>query len=234
MIFVKPSIEFMDMNSMGIKLIELAARTCYKSEDKIGEGTAEEMVRRLLKSGHEAMVEFGWLCYRVICDRGVTHEIVRHRLFSFAQESTRWCNYKGGVTFIVPPWISIPSGLWGVEVTFDTDGGLDRPDKRINRSIMYAGEAFIWLRDMQRSEHAYQALIRKDWSPQRARAVLPNALKTEIVMGANIREWRHFFKMRCSPKAHPQMREIAYMLLEDAQRRVPVVFDSFPGKPQLV
>ena len=237
MILVKPSIKFEDMNSMGIKLIELAARNCYKSEDKIGEGTAEKMVRKLLDQDppHDPMVEFGWMCYRVICDRGVSHEIVRHRLYSFGQESTRYCNYKGGVTFIIPSWIDIPGRLLDVEVVFDGDIGVlgiaDKEKKTIDTG--YVGDCFIWLRHMQRSEHAYQALIRKEWSPQQARAVLPNALKTEIVMGANIREWRRFFKMRCSLKAHPQMQEVAYMLLEDAQKRVPVVFDEFPGKPPI-
>ena len=101
---VKPSIEFLDMNSMGLELLEKAGRTCYKSEGKIGEGTAKPFIEKLMKRGHHAMLEFGWMCYKVVCDRGVTHEIVRHRLFSYAQESTRYVNYKEGVEVILPCW----------------------------------------------------------------------------------------------------------------------------------
>ena len=227
MIFVKPSIEFMDMNSMGVKLIELAARNCYKSEDKIGEGTAEEMVRKLLKRGHEAMIEFGWLCYRVICNRGVTHELVRHRLNSYAQESTRYCNYKGGVSIIVPPWVDLPATTQGHKVWLDEENRFQGWTPPLVKNELR------WVRHMLVCEEAYIGMIADGWIAQKARGALPIDVKTEIFIGGNIREWRHFFKMRCSSKAHPQMQEIAYMLLEDAQKRVPIVFDDFPGKPKL-
>ena len=105
---VKPSIEFLWMTdeplfTLRFRTIEQAGRTCYKSEDKITNDSAEHFVRRIMKMSHLAMIEHASASYRVICDRGVTHEIVRHRLFSYAQESTRYCNYKSGVTFIIPP-----------------------------------------------------------------------------------------------------------------------------------
>lgn len=228
---IKPSIKFLDSNQKGVFLIEEAGRTCYQSHISGSTGSASKFVKMLLDRGHHAMIEFGWLCYKVICDRGVTHEIVRHRLFSYAQESTRYCNYKGGVTFILPPWIEMPVKLLKTEVFFDaneegllTPLGPTQPARR--KSIEYRGAAFLWLRAIQRAEEAYKALLNQEWTPQQARSVLPNSLKTEIVMAANIREWQHFFKLRCSPKAHPQMQEIANMLLEDARKRFPVVFDE--------
>ncbi|KKM87255.1 hypothetical protein LCGC14_1270780 [marine sediment metagenome] len=209
MILVKPSIEFMDMNSLGLKLIERAGRTCYKSEDKIAEGTDEKFVQKLLDREHHAMLEFGWLCYRVICDRGVTHEIVRHRLFSFAQESTRYCNYGEGVVFIIPNWCRVGAGEYTVSS---------------NVLAHWTAEDKIWLSSMVNSESCYKELLRRNWIPQQARSVLPNSLKTEIVMGGNYREWMHFFDLRCSLKAHPQMQEVANMIREDATKRVPIIF----------
>ncbi|GAG38160.1 unnamed protein product, partial [marine sediment metagenome] len=105
---VKPSIKFLDMTDEPLEAIERAGRTCYKSEDKITRFSAEKFVKKLINSGHLAMIEHAWMSYRIVCDCGVTHEIVRHRLFSYAQESTRYCNYKGGVSFVIPPWFNIP------------------------------------------------------------------------------------------------------------------------------
>ncbi len=222
MLMVKPSIEFFDINTRGLSLIERAGRTCWKSEDKIGPGTNEKFVKMIMEFGHEAILEFGWLCYKVICDRGVTHEIVRHRLYTYAQESTRFCTYTNGVTYIIAPWWQ----QFG-EGEYIVHPG-SRPEVQINGTMIAVDSKYRnFLFVLQECEREYIAMLHNSFSAQQARAVLPNALKTEICMAANLREWRHFFKMRCSPKAHPQMQEIAYMILEDAQRRFPIVFDEF-------
>ena len=210
---VKPSIEFLNMTEEPLRAIERAGRTCYKSEDKITEDSAEKFVGMLIKREHEAMLEHASASYRIICDRGVTHEIVRHRLFSFAQESTRYCNYKGGVEFIVPCW-------------FNAIGGGDFPWNRDDAcEESYCSSEGVWFAHMMWAEHTYKHMIENGWTPQQARSVLPNSLKTEIVVTGNLREWRHFFKLRCAKAAHPQMREVANMVLADIQQRVPVIFD---------
>ena len=206
---VKPSIEFLNMTEEPLRAIERAGRTCYKSEDKITEDSAEKFVGMLLKRGHEAMLEHASASYRIICDRGVTHEIVRHRLFSYAQESTRYCNYKGGVEFIIPPWVYLMQG-W-----YDKDAFSDHPNTPTN----------YWAVSMVYSEIEYKNLLSAGQSPQQARSVLPNSLKTEIVVTGNLRQWKEFFKQRCAKTAHPQMQEVANMVLEDIQQRVPVIFD---------
>jgi len=200
------------MTRYPLTTIEEAGRTCYKSEDKIASGTSEKFAQKLLDRGHLAMIEHAYASYRVICDRGVTHEIVRHRLFSYAQESTRYCNYKESVTFIIPLWM--PS--------------LILHNDNLRWEDIYAEESYEaqWLRHMASCEIAYQDAIEAGWSPQQARGVLPNALKTEIVMTGNLREWRHFFKLRTAKAAHPQMQEVANMLLEDIRKRVSVIFEK--------
>lgn len=196
-----------------LQRIEIAGRTCYKSEEKItpdGE-SAKRFVKMIIDNGHEAMLEHSSLSVRFICSRGVSHEIVRHRLFSFAQESTRYCNYSKGkfggeCTFIVPP-----DQEWSVNV--DEDWEVDNARR-------------LWYDALLAAEDDYMDLLNLGWSPQQARDVLPNALKTEIVVTGNYREWRHFFKLRCDEKAHPHMRLLAKDLLENIKLRIPVVFDD--------
>jgi thymidylate synthase (FAD) len=216
---VKPSIEFLDMNSQGLKLVELAGRTCYKSEDKITADSHLGFAKMLKSRGHHAMLEFGWLCYKVICDRGVTHEIVRHRLFSYAQESTRYCNYKSGVTFIIPSWLNEDN-----TGTTLADLCIDKMDQVAdfvgNQSVLW-----YWIQHLLETEYRYIYLLKAGWQPQQARSILPNSLKTEIVIGGNFREWIHFFNLRTAKTAHPQMQEVANMILADAKQRVPVIFD---------
>lgn len=171
-----------------LKKIERVARVCYKSEDKITEGSAEKMVRALIKSNHMAMLEHYSFSVKFICDRGVSHEIVRHRVASYAQESTRYCNYNksGDVAFIRP-------------VFFEED----------------TPEMDNWLDSCMRAEKTYNYLISEGRTPQEARSVLPNSLKTEVVMTANLREWRHFLSLRAcgsTGKPHPQMLEVAGLL----------------------
>lgn len=189
-----------------LKKIEKVARVCYKSEDKIGDGTAEKMVRALIKSNHLAMLEHFSFSVKFIVDRGVSHEIVRHRVASFAQESTRYCNYgkSGEVVFIKPPF-------WDLDYNVEIN------------------EYDCWIDACGRAESAYLDLLDRGATPQEARAVLPNSLKTEIVMTANLREWRHFFSLRAcgsTGKPHPQMLEVAVPLLNELKELIPVVFDD--------
>lgn len=240
------------------KQIELAGRTCYKSEDKITPTSAKEFTDRMIKSGHGAMLEHGTiyltiaktaanigdpifyvrnkyskvneddlfyyittnmrvlvennrlndLQYQVeptrfhekritvkfTCDRGVSHQFVRHRVFSFAQESTRYCNYSkdkfnNELTFIQPSWSLAP-----------------------NSTKDHTGEEFILM--LEAIENSYLYLIENGWKPQQARQVLPNALKTELVMTGFESDWIHFFELRCSKAAHPDAQKLANELKE--------------------
>lgn len=195
-----------------LKKIEKVARVCYKSEDKIGEGTAEKMVRALIKSNHLAMLEHFSFSVKFIVDRGVSHEIVRHRVASFAQESTRYCNYgtKGGEITVIEPFY-----LMADSVNVSTD----------NWSERYGA----WVSACEEAEKSYLRMIIDGASPQESRAVLPTSLKTEVVMTANLREWRHFFSLRAcgsTGKPHPQMLEVAVPLLKELKELIPVVFDD--------
>jgi len=219
MILVKPSFEIMEI--MGdreflapLGIIERAGRTCYKSEGCITESSCQNFVKSILKRGHESVIEHSAMTVKFICDRGVTHELVRHRLCAFSQESTRYCNYKGGVTFIIPPWVDIEPG----EYLFNKPSSLDK--------VKLGWNGDLWLSSMNRAEDTYINMLDHGWPPQQARSVLPNSLKTEIVVTANFREWRHIFKLRCSLAAHPQMREIMIPLLEKCKELIPVIFDD--------
>ena len=196
---IKPYFVIEHFPSGMLKRIEKAGRTCYKSESKITDDSAKKFVKMIIEKGHESVLEHESATVRIICDRGVSHEIVRHRLVSYSQESTRYCNYgeKGEVTFIQPCF-------WSK-----------------NTSIRD-----LWLRSVVSAGYTYLDLLRVGVSPQEARSVLPNSLKTEIVVTANLREWRHIFRLRTSSKAHPQMREIMIPLLKEFQKRLPVVFDD--------
>lgn len=185
-----------------LKSIEAAGRVCYKSEEKITDGSAEKFVANIIKRGHEAVLEHQSITVKFICDRGVSHEIVRHRIAAYCQESTRYCNYsKDG---------------FGNEISVIKPCYLD------NDSVGYN----IWADSCRISEMAYLNMLEEGYTPQEARAVLPNSLKTEVVMTADLREWRHFFKLRCYPAAHPQMREVACALLERFKELVPIIFDD--------
>jgi thymidylate synthase (FAD) len=167
----------------------------------------------VVKRGHHSVIEHAFMSVRFICDRGVTHELVRHRLAAYSQESTRYCNYKGGVTFVIPPWINLPNGKYSKSEQFKE-----------------SYQAAIWLKTLAVAEAAYEDLLEYDWSPQQARSVLPNSLKTEIVMTANLREWMHVFKLRTSKAAHPQIRELMFPLLEEVKILVPIIFDNIKGE----
>ena len=215
---IRPSYEIEQVNGLEIlAAIERAGRVCYKSEDKISDESAPKFVAGILKRGHESVIEHEKVSVRIICDRGVTHEIVRHRLASYSQESTRYCDYQGGVTFIVPPWCKV------------SDENLNKNIPVFDSAMWHeeAQDTRTWLFAMFGAEQTYQ-IMRSDygWSPQWARSVLPNSLKTEIVMTCNLREWRHFFKLRSAKAAHPQMREIAVPMLKEFKQLIPVIFDD--------
>ena len=182
--------------------IEEYGRTCYRSEDHITDESADNFVRRILRKGHESVIEHEKLTARIICDRGVSHELVRHRLASYSQESTRDCNYSKGKV--------------GKELTFV------RPCFWPDDSLQY----HLWRSAMSTAEGVYMYLLENGAKPEEARSVLPNSLKTEVVMTANLREWRHFFRLRCAPAAHPQMREIANQLLAQAYAELPAIFED--------
>ena len=174
--------------------------------------SAESLTRRLLSSKHEAMIEFADMTVRFITNRGVTHELVRHRMCSFAQESTRYIKYDGEMEFIKPVWFK---------------------DEPINDALEYTDKEYqefepqnIWKHTMGMLEETYKELLDHGWKAQQAREVLPNSLKTEIVVKANLREWRHIFKLRCASVAHPQMYELMRPLLTEVQELCPIIFDD--------
>lgn len=335
---VKPSIKHVDVTSDPMKAIEAAGRTCWKSGDKIGEGTAEKFVKMVMDKKHDAVLEHGnfilsvseriykkillikdrqyirmsncissndWLIsgnprafrdfclrpdisskiqralavvlsrhtpilfddtirytnhlayldtdaigtvdlfenvnnlsrserlthqvlsYRIVCNRGVTHEIVRHRLFSYAQESTRYCNYKGGVTFIIPCWIEgIAEGTYDISWENKMGRCQGRCQGPLNDGDFVSKGAHRWFWSKVLAERDYIRSLEDGWIPQQARDNLPIGVKTEIVVTGNLQEWMHMMSLRCSPKAHPQMREIALMVLKDLHTRIPIIFDS--------
>ena len=197
---IKPSYEIIDtLNGEEIlKKIELCGRVCYKSEDKITENSAREFVKQIIKAGHESVLEHFSFSVRFITDRGISHEIVRHRLASYSQESTRYCNYgndkfNGEITVVEPHQIG---------------------EQKSN-----------WHKACELAEEQYFELL-KTTTPQTARAVLPTSLKTELIMTANLREWRHFLRLRTSQKAHPDLRILAVPLLEELATKIPEVFSD--------
>lgn len=190
--------------------IAAAGRVCYQSESKSDDAA---FVRKRIKQEHESVLEHEKISVRIICDRGVSHELVRHRIASYSQESTRYCNYSKGkfgseLTFIRPYW----------------------DDRSISAEMIRLRAC--WQEACLNAEWSYKKMIDAGCTPEAARAVLPNCLKTEVVMTANLREWRHFFKLRCAPAAHPDMRIIANMLLTAFKDVVPVVFDDIEGGQQ--
>lgn len=215
---IKARYEIMDKDKLNekeiLQKIETIGRTCYKSEDKITEDSSEKFVRNLILRGHEAMLEFFDITVKFYCDRGLSHEIVRHRLANFAQESTRYCNYA--------------ADKFGNEVSFiDIRRGieLDSKTKNLNEFTITAIIS-EWLEACHDAEKHYFAMLELGASPQIARSSLNNSTKTEINVKMNLREWRHFFKLRCDVAAHPQMRELTIPLLQDMHEICPVVFED--------
>ena len=211
MITVKPSIEIVSNNDYKEMLtkLERIGRVCYKSEDYIKEGSAEKFLQGIVKRGHESVIEHESITVRVTCDRGVTHEIVRHRIASYSQESTRYCNYTNDKFSNQISCIDIATGF-----EYDLNDENDRKKYE------------IWNNAMNAAEQYYFQMIEAGAKPEEARSILPNSLKTEIVMTMNLREWRHFIRLRASKRAHPQIREITEMIRKEFAERYPVFFED--------
>lgn len=207
--------EIISLPSNLLETLEKAGRTCYKSEARINKDSAPKFVDMLIRNGHHAMIEFGDIIVKFVTNRGVSHELVRHRPCSFAQESTRYVKY-GEVVYILPHWASSEHMLGDFPAYEDI--------KDLNSLFTKAED--IWMDKMWDDEVAYMALIDQGLKAQDARGVLPNDLKTEIVVKANIREWRHIFSLRCQKVAHPQMYQLMRPLLQELQWKLPVVFDD--------
>ena len=217
---IKPSYEILTPISDGgikeLQHIEKIGRVCYKSEDRITDDgeSAKKFVKMLISNGHEAMIEHSSLSVKFVVDRGVSHELVRHRIASFAQESTRYCNYSkdkfgNEITVILPCF-------------FDTGMGI------LSNSLVYQE----WKSACECAEERYFNLLKMGATPQQARTVLPNSLKTEITITANYREWRNFFKLRTAEASHPQMREVTIPLLKELKILIPIIFDDIEVKDE--
>lgn len=201
---IEPSFEFIgniDADSI-LTNLEIAGRVCYKSENKITENSKEEFIKGIINRGHESVLEHEKISVRIVCDRGITHEIVRHRIASYSQESTRYCNYN--------------SEKFGNELTFIKPYFWEEDSEEYKE----------WLDVMQVVETTYLNMIANGVQPQQARSILPNSLKTEIIVTMDLREWRHFFKLRTAAAAHPQMREITIPMLSEFKNVLPVIFDD--------
>lgn len=205
---VEPGVEIItpvDGNQI-LKHIEAVGRVCYKSEDKITDQSAAKFVKGIISRGHEAVIEHFNITVKFITDRGVTHEIVRHRIASYAQESTRYCNYA--------------------KDKFSNEISVIKPTDIAAGSAEYE----VWKRQMQDAEQAYFQLIGLGCKAQTARSVLPTCTKTEIMVTMNLREWRHFIRLRSSKAAHPDIRILAIDLLGQFKEKIPVVFDDIEAE----
>lgn len=195
-------VEWLETGEQILKRIEKKGRTAYKSHDKITDSSAKAFVEKIMRSGHHSVIEHIVVGVKVICDRGVSHEIVRHRIGSYTQESTRYCNYSddrfgGQLTFIMPSWTTDDTFLYG-----------------------------RWKFAMQMAEETYLHMIKNHAMPQEARSVLPNSLKTEIEITYNLREWLHFLNLRTAKDAHPDMQVVAKMILAEFKNHIPVIFED--------
>ncbi|MBR6888057.1 MAG: FAD-dependent thymidylate synthase [Selenomonadaceae bacterium] len=201
---IEPSVELIDdFDAAAImKKIERAGRVCYKSEGNIKDDSAEKFIRGIIKRGHESVIEHAAVSFKIICDRGVTHELVRHRIASYSQESTRYCDYS--------------AGKFGGELTFIKPCFWAEDDENFQ----------LWKATMAQLEKNYLALRANGAKPEEARSILPNSLKTEIFVTMNLRELRHFLKLRTAAAAHPQMRQIALKIYKILAEKLPAVFDD--------
>jgi thymidylate synthase (FAD) len=203
---VQPSVKLLHVTPDPERVIELAGRVCYKSEDKITSDSHVAFIKMILdpKKAHESVLEHASAGFHIICDRGISHELVRHRIASYSQESTRYCNYS--------------KGKFGNEISVVRPSGISS----CSRADVYEA----WVAGCEEAERTYLKLLATGTSAQNARSVLPTCLKTEVVMTANFREWRHFLKLRMSVAAHPDMRIIAEMIHFHLITIAPIVFED--------
>jgi len=197
---IEPSFEILQFPE-DISILEIAGRTCYKSEVSKTKEQSNKFIKRIVDNGHESVIEHCSATVKIICDRGVSHELVRHRIASYSQESTRYCNYS--------------------QDKFDNEITFIRPSFWQEGSIQYE----IWKNACKADEIHYINLISLGSKPEEARSVLPNSLKTEIVVTANFRSWRNIFRLRRSDKAHPDIRYIMKQIQEEFIKRCPVIFE---------
>ena len=207
---IKPSFEILtDIDEDKIlKTIEFIGRNAYKSEKRITDHSSVNFVKAIIDNGHESVIEHIIISVRIICDRGVSHEIVRHRIASYTQESTRYCNYL--------------KNKFGKKITLISPFFWEN-EEEIKKYKM-------WFSTCENSAKSYFNLLEMGATPEEARSVLPNSLKTDIIVTMNLREWRHFLKMRASRKAHPQMRQLAVPLLYTFKNLLPIVFQDIEEK----
>ena len=200
---IEPSVELAeDFDAAAVmKKIERAGRVCYKSEGNITDDSAEKFIRGIIKRGHESVIEHASVSFKIICDRGVTHELVRHRIgASYSQESTRFCDYS--------------AGKFGGELTFIKPCFWSEDDENFR----------LWLSTMELLEKNYLAMRAGGAKPEEVRSILPNSLKTEIFVTMNLRELRHFLKLRTAKAAHPQMRQVALKIFDILNEKLPAIF----------
>ena len=199
---IEPRVELVDdFDAAAImRKLERAGRVCYKSESNITDDSAEKFIRNVIKRGHESVIEHASVSFKIICDRGVTHELVRHRIASYSQESSRYCDYS--------------AGKFGGELTFIKPCFWAEDDENFQ----------LWLKSMELAEKNYLAMRANGAKPEEARSILPNSLKTEIFVTMNLRELRHFLKLRTDKAAHPQMREVALKIRDIMLEKLPTVF----------
>lgn len=244
---IKQYIEIVDDPIDGpdmLKKLERIGRVCYKSEDKITPESAPRFVNMLLHNyKHESVIEHVNVSIFFLTDRGVTHEMVRHRIASYSQESTRYVNYtkdkhggEGKMKFILPVWFYEYYDFWHDVDQSPMNGNSELDNATLEKALTHFPNFwnlnkryFNWQRACQESERRYNLSIGLGEKPQEARQVLNNSLKTEITMTANLREWRHFFKLRTAKNAHPQMRHLANLALDKMKEKIPVIFDDIFG-----
>ena len=209
------------------KYIESCGRICYQSSHKVGSGSAIKFVNNLIKSGHHSVLEHANVSAKIVTNRGVSLEIIRHRLCAFSQESTRYCNYSGDrfgneLTFIIPVWVTDEIAEY-VQKAMPGDG-TRCPDQ----------PAYRWFQTLERIEKEYLNILSDGWTPEKAREILPNSLKTELVMTTNLRQWRHVLAQRLDRKCHPQMRYLMSLIAEKFLDSIPIFFEDIVTKDQLI
>jgi thymidylate synthase (FAD) len=221
---IKPShvIERPSTFDDALAVIEQAGKTCYKKQRQWATTEdRENFVKKLIKSGHHSVLEHASMTVRFICDRGVSHELVRHRLAAISQESTRYCDYNGAMEFVIPPWVDIKPG--GYEEVVNGK----RAERTSLMLLLQAPDDVVWFTAVEKACSDYTRLENLGWTPQQARTILPHSVKTEVVITANLREWRHILSLRAvgtSGTPHPQMVELMRPLLNELKERAPAFF----------
>lgn len=182
-----------------LEFIENIARVSHMSHNKTEPGSAKKLLSIIIKNNHNTILEFGEMIVEFLTDRGNTHELVRHRIASFNQTSTRFVDYKKKqLDFIKPVWLK------------------DMSNESIN----------VYIEACQQSQDSYLKLLGLGWKPQQARCVLNHSIASNIVIKANLREWKHIFKLRTAPDAHPQIKSLMTELLIETKKKIPLIFDD--------